>query len=53
MMGQTGTPVEMDECFIGGKPKNMHRSKRLKQRIGMNGIATTQTDWVSQVNYCL
>ncbi len=39
MMGETGTPVEMDECFIGGKPKNMHRSKRLKQRIGMNGYA--------------
>jgi transposase-like protein len=39
MMGATGTPVEMDETFIGGKPKNMHRSKRLKQRIGMNGYA--------------
>lgn len=24
-------PVEVDECFIGGKPKNMHRSKRLAQ----------------------
>ena len=24
MMGATGTPVEMDECFVGGKPKNMH-----------------------------
>ena len=39
MMGVTGTPVEMDECFVGGKPKNMHRSKRLKLRIGMNGYA--------------
>ena len=38
-MGATGTPVEMDETFVGGKPKNMHRSKRLKQRIGMNGYA--------------
>lgn len=39
MLGATGSPVEMDETFIGGKPKNMHRSKRLKQRIGMNGYA--------------
>jgi transposase-like protein len=39
MLGATGTPVEMDETFIGGKPKNMHRSKRLKQRVGMNGYA--------------
>lgn len=39
MLGTSGTPVEMDECFIGGKPKNMHRSKRLKQRVGMNGYA--------------
>ena len=38
-LGASGTPVEMDECFIGGKPKNMHQSKRLKQRIGMNGYA--------------
>jgi transposase-like protein len=39
MMGGTGTPVEMDETFIGGRPKNMHRSKRLRLRIGMNGYA--------------
>jgi transposase-like protein len=39
LLGATGTPVEMDETFVGGKPKNMHRSKRLKQRIGMNGYA--------------
>lgn len=39
LMGATVTPVEMDETFIGGKPKNMHRSRRLKQRIGTNGFA--------------
>lgn len=39
LMGATGTPVEMDECFIGGKPKNMHNSRRLKMKIGMNGYA--------------
>jgi transposase-like protein len=38
LMGESG-PVEMDECFIGGKPKNMHRSKRLKRQIGMDGYA--------------
>lgn len=38
MMGEAG-PVEMDECFIGGKPKNMHRSKRLKRQVGENGYA--------------
>ncbi len=32
-------PVEMDECFIGGKPKNMHRSRRLKLKLGTNGYA--------------
>jgi hypothetical protein len=35
----TGTPVEMDETFIGGKPKNIHRSKRLKRQIGEYGYA--------------
>ena len=39
MMGESGTPVEMDECFIGGKPKNMHKSRRAKLQLGMNGYA--------------
>lgn len=39
MMGATGTLVEMDECFIGGNPKNMHASRRLKLRVGGNGYA--------------
>ncbi len=29
-LGQQGGPVEADETFIGGKPKNMHIGKRLK-----------------------
>ena len=39
MMGATGTPVEMDECFIGGKPKNMHRSRRAKMQTALHGYA--------------
>jgi transposase-like protein len=27
-MGQQGGPIEMDEAFVGGKPKNMHAKKR-------------------------
>jgi transposase-like protein len=38
-MGSSGTPVQMDESFHGGKPKNMHRSRRLKLRIGTDGYA--------------
>jgi transposase-like protein len=38
-MGETGTPIQMDESFHGGKPKNMHKSRRLKLQIGMNGYA--------------
>ncbi len=38
-MGDSGTPIQMDEAFLGGKPKNMHRSRRLKLKLGMNGYA--------------
>jgi transposase-like protein len=37
-MGDNG-PVEADESFHGGKPKNMHKSRRLKLQLGMNGYA--------------
>ena len=36
-MGNSNTPVQMDESFHGGKPKNMHKSRRLKLQIGTNG----------------
>jgi hypothetical protein len=42
-MGGTGTPIQMDESFHGGKPKNMHRSKRLARKIGMNGGYSDKT----------
>lgn len=31
-------PVEVDETFIGGNPKNMHRAKRLKLKKGIDAI---------------
>jgi transposase-like protein len=31
-MGSGGTPVEVDEAFIGGNPKFMHRERRLKMQ---------------------
>jgi len=37
MGGPEGGPVEVDETFIGGKPKNMHIRKRLKaQEFGQH-----------------
>jgi transposase-like protein len=30
-MGSTGGPVEVDEAFVGGAPKNWHLSKRAKR----------------------
>jgi transposase-like protein len=31
-MGASGAPVEVDEAFIGGDPKNWHLSKRAKRK---------------------
>jgi len=42
-LGSDGSPVEADEAYIGGKPKNMHASRRLKLKIGMNGYAEKAT----------
>jgi transposase-like protein len=38
-LGGTGGPVEVDETFIGGKPKNMHASRRLKMKTSLHGYA--------------
>jgi transposase-like protein len=38
-MGQEGGPVEADETFVGGKPKNMHLRQR---KLAKNGNFHTQ-----------
>jgi transposase-like protein len=38
-LGRGGEPVEVDETFVGGKPKNMHAAKRLKMKTALNGYA--------------
>jgi transposase-like protein len=37
MGGQDGGPVEVDETWVGGKPKNMHAAKRRKMQKALNG----------------
>lgn len=39
MGGDEGGPVEVDETFVGGNPKNMHRSRvrKLKGKLGIYG----------------
>ena len=34
-----GGPIEIDECHVGPKPKNMHADKRLARKAGMEGYA--------------
>ena len=41
-MGSPG-PVEVDETFLGPKPKNMHASKRAKLQLAENGYAAKTT----------
>ena len=42
-MGNTGGPVEVDETFVGGKPKNMHGSRRAKLQTAQNGTCLLYT----------
>ena len=42
-MGNTGGAVEVDETFVGGKPRNMHKSRRLK-------IARIQSEYAETSN---
>jgi len=41
-LGSGGAPIEMDETFIGGKVKNMHKNKKPASR-GRSGKATGVT----------
>jgi transposase-like protein len=37
MGGPQGGPVEVDECYVGGKLKNMHATRRNKLKLGVYG----------------
>jgi transposase-like protein len=39
--GSEGSPVEVDETFIGGKARNMHKSKRLRMKVREGNHAKT------------
>jgi transposase-like protein len=46
-LGATGLPVEVDETFIGGKARNMHRNRRLRfeqYRSTITNAAATDMD---------
>ena len=34
-----GGPIEIDECHVGPKPRNMHKDKRMARHVGMDGYA--------------
>jgi transposase-like protein len=38
-LGKSGGPVEVDETFVGGKMKNMHKDRQLKLRRIRNEVA--------------
>src|ERR1017187_5418813 len=40
-LGTDGGEVEVDETFIGGKARNMHKDKRIKTRVRENNWAKT------------
>ena len=41
MVGSDGGPVEVDETFVGGKPKNMHRERRLRMQTAQKADQKT------------
>jgi len=42
-LGSTGGPVEVDETFVGGKPKNMHANRRNKLNTALRAWGDHKT----------
>ena len=42
-LGGSGGPVEVDETFVGAKPKNMHASRRAKLNTALRGWGEHKT----------
>jgi transposase-like protein len=42
-LGGSGSPVEVDETFIGPKPQKMHRARRLKMQSALKGSNNDKT----------
>lgn len=39
--GLSGTPIQVDETFIGGKARNMHKERRNRMKVRLNNNAKT------------
>src|SRR3954469_8666256 len=40
-IGGSGAPVEVDETFVGGKARNMHKSKKIRVKVAEGNWAKT------------
>lgn len=47
-MGGSGSEVEADECFVGGKAKNMHASRRAQFRVARESSMTGDANLVNK-----
>jgi transposase-like protein len=48
-IGGNGIPVEIDETYIGGKPKNMHKKRRMRHHYGGKAIVMGMLERDKQV----